>query len=99
MNLVDSQFCVDGAKFLSAALVSLLTMTRLELPHVNVLTKVDLLRSYGPLGKAAGATRRCWGGVTSVTARARLVCVYVCVQPAVWSSLLRAWTWRGLRAW
>lgn len=51
VNLVDAQFCTDGARFLSACLVSLLTMTRLELPHVNVLSKVDLLRSYGPLGE------------------------------------------------
>jgi len=29
--------------------VSLSTMIRLELPHVNVLSKIDLIESYGKL--------------------------------------------------
>lgn len=32
--------CSDAGKFIAAALVSLTTMIRLELPHVNVLSKV-----------------------------------------------------------
>ena len=32
-------------------LLSLTAMIRLELPHVNVLTKVDMLASHGALGK------------------------------------------------
>ncbi|OHT06749.1 ATP binding protein [Tritrichomonas foetus] len=41
--LMDSQFMSDPAKFLSASLVALSTMTMLELPHINVMSKCDLL--------------------------------------------------------
>lgn len=37
-------------RYISALLLSLGTMLHLELPHVNVLSKVDLLRQYGKLG-------------------------------------------------
>jgi len=41
--LIDSSFIVDSSKFLSATLIALSAMIQLELPHVNVLTKMDLL--------------------------------------------------------
>lgn len=41
--LVDSQFMVDGAKFISGTMAALSVMVNLELPHVNVLSKMDLL--------------------------------------------------------
>merc|ERR1719489_30784 len=41
--LIDSQFMVDGAKFLSGSMAALSAMINLELPHINVLSKVDLL--------------------------------------------------------
>ncbi|XP_014242422.1 GPN-loop GTPase 3 [Cimex lectularius] len=41
--LVDAQFMVDGAKFLSGTMAALAVMVNLELPHVNVLSKMDLL--------------------------------------------------------
>ncbi|XP_073835798.1 GPN-loop GTPase 3 isoform X2 [Musca autumnalis] len=41
--LVDSQFMIDGAKFLSGTMAALSVMANLEMPHVNVLTKMDLL--------------------------------------------------------
>jgi GTPase SAR1 family protein len=41
--LMDSQFMCDRAKFLSGCLVALSAMTMLELPHVNILSKCDLL--------------------------------------------------------
>uniref|UniRef100_A0A0A9WS43 GPN-loop GTPase 3 n=1 Tax=Lygus hesperus TaxID=30085 RepID=A0A0A9WS43_LYGHE len=41
--LVDVQFMVDGAKFLSGTMAALSVMVNLELPHVNVLSKMDLL--------------------------------------------------------
>ena len=44
VHLVDSAFATDAQKFVSVAMLSLSTMMRLELPHVNVLTKADLLR-------------------------------------------------------
>ena len=34
---------VDGAQFLSASTAALSVMVNLEIPHVNVLSKVDLL--------------------------------------------------------
>jgi GTPase SAR1 family protein len=39
----DATFVTDGAKLLSGCLAALSAMVLLELPHVNVLTKVDLL--------------------------------------------------------
>ena len=41
--LVDSHFMVDGAKFISGSTIALCTMINLEVPHVNVLSKMDLL--------------------------------------------------------
>jgi len=43
VQLIDSHFCTDPSKFISAALLSTSTMIRLELPMVNVLSKIDLL--------------------------------------------------------
>src|SRR5690606_4889328 len=40
VHLVDSHHCSDAPKFISVVLVSLSTMLRLELPHINVLSKV-----------------------------------------------------------
>ncbi|XP_037729110.1 GPN-loop GTPase 3 [Drosophila subpulchrella] len=42
---LDSQFMVDGAKFISGTMAALSVMANMEQPHVNVLTKVDLLSS------------------------------------------------------
>lgn len=41
--LVDAQFMVDGPKFLSGTMAALSVMVNLEIPHVNVLSKMDLL--------------------------------------------------------
>lgn len=41
--LIDSQFMIDGSKFLSGTMAALSVMANIELPHVNVLTKMDLL--------------------------------------------------------
>ncbi|PHJ23700.1 atp binding [Cystoisospora suis] len=46
VHLVDSTLCTDGYKYISALLVSLSGQLLLELPHVNVLSKIDLLKSY-----------------------------------------------------
>jgi hypothetical protein len=37
------QFAVDASKFLSACMQCLSTMVMLELPHINVLSKMDLV--------------------------------------------------------
>lgn len=39
----------DAAKFISVLLTSLSTMLQIELPHVNVLSKCDLIEKYGKL--------------------------------------------------
>lgn len=49
VHLVDSYHCSDPSKFISVLFLSLSTMLRLELPHVNVLSKVDMMESRGAL--------------------------------------------------
>ena len=51
VHLVDAHLCSDPGKFISALLTSLSTMYQIELPHVNVLSKVDLIQQYGKLGE------------------------------------------------
>lgn len=51
VHLVDSHYCSDPGKFISVLLTSLSTMVQVELPHVNVLSKVDLMEQYGKLGE------------------------------------------------
>jgi len=41
--LLLSQFVSDVTKYISGCMASLSAMIQLELPHINVLTKVDLL--------------------------------------------------------
>nr|XP_060641475.1 GPN-loop GTPase 3 isoform X3 [Anolis sagrei ordinatus] len=41
--LVDSQFMVESFKFISGAMAALSAMISLEIPQVNVMTKMDLL--------------------------------------------------------
>lgn len=41
--LVDSQFMVEPSKFCSGVLTALSSMVTLTIPHVNVMTKLDLL--------------------------------------------------------
>eukprot|EP00968_Pinguiococcus_pyrenoidosus_P011248 scaffold898_cov229-Pinguiococcus_pyrenoidosus.AAC.12 len=48
VHLVDAVHVVQPATFVAATLTSLTAMLRLELPHVNVLSKVDLLKTLAP---------------------------------------------------
>lgn len=41
--LLDSQFIVEPSKFFSGSLAALSAMVNLEIPHINILSKVDLL--------------------------------------------------------
>jgi GTPase SAR1 family protein len=41
--LVDAQFLVDTPKFFSGVLAALSVMVTLEIPHLNIMTKIDLL--------------------------------------------------------
>jgi hypothetical protein len=47
--LSDAHYIVDAPKFISVVLLALRAMMQLELPHINVLSKIDLLSSYGEL--------------------------------------------------
>eukprot|EP00298_Acanthocystis_sp_HF-20_P020776 c2606_g1_i1.p1 GENE.c2606_g1_i1~~c2606_g1_i1.p1 ORF type:complete len:293 (+),score=90.47 c2606_g1_i1:36-881(+) len=46
LYLIDSSFCQDSTKFLSASLTAMSTMVMLEIPHLNVLTKCDLIHNW-----------------------------------------------------
>ena len=41
--LLDAQFLVESSKFFSGILSALSAMVQLEIPHINVLSKMDLL--------------------------------------------------------
>ena len=41
--LVDSKFMVNTAMFFSGVLAALSAMVQLEIPHINVMSKMDLL--------------------------------------------------------
>jgi hypothetical protein len=49
VHLLDAVLCTDPAKYLAGCLDALGSMLHLELPHINVLAKVDRLRVYGRL--------------------------------------------------
>ncbi len=49
VQLVDSHYCVDASKFISILLTCLSTMLHLEMPHVNVLSKIDLIERFGTI--------------------------------------------------
>lgn len=46
VHLVDSHYCSEPHKFVSTLLLSLNTMLQMGLPHVNVLSKADLLKQH-----------------------------------------------------
>lgn len=49
---MDAQFVTDATKFIAGSLAALSAMAQLEVPHVNLITKVDLCAD-----KVGGATR------------------------------------------
>lgn len=46
VHLIDSHYCSEPTKFIATLLLSLNTMLHMGLPHVNVLSKADLLKRY-----------------------------------------------------
>ena len=44
VHVVDAYHCADASKYISVILLSLTTMINLELPHVNILSKIDLIK-------------------------------------------------------
>ena len=49
LHLTDSYCLTLPSLYISTLLLSLRTMLQMDLPHLNVLTKIDKLSSYGPL--------------------------------------------------
>jgi len=49
VHLVDSHYCSDPGKFIAVCLTALTTMLQVALPHVNLLSKVDLVEKFGKL--------------------------------------------------
>ncbi|TFK49243.1 hypothetical protein OE88DRAFT_1662676 [Heliocybe sulcata] len=49
VHLCDAHYITDASKYVSLLLLSLRAMLHLELPHVNVLSKIDLVTQYGDL--------------------------------------------------
>lgn len=47
--LMDSQFLVERGKYISGTMAALSCMTKLEIPHMNIMTKIDVL---SPTAKA-----------------------------------------------
>ena len=49
VQLIDSHYCNDASKFISVVLISLKMMIQLEMPHVSILSKIDLIEGMGKL--------------------------------------------------
>eukprot|EP00439_Symbiodinium_sp_Y106_P010140 s4431_g1.t1 len=46
VHLIDSTLCVDVYRYISAVMLSLSAMMQLELPHINVLSKIDMVMDH-----------------------------------------------------
>lgn len=46
VHLIDSHHCSDAGKFIAALMLSLSAMLKIGLPHINLLTKTDLLKKH-----------------------------------------------------
>lgn len=49
VNLIDSFYITSASQYISVVLLALRSMLQMDLPQVNVLSKIDLLKSYGEL--------------------------------------------------
>ncbi|KAF2428287.1 hypothetical protein EJ08DRAFT_671452 [Tothia fuscella] len=49
LHLTDSYVLTEPSMYISALLLALRSMLQMDLPHLNVLTKIDNLRNYPPL--------------------------------------------------
>lgn len=65
VNLVDAHHCADPAKFVAGALLALQSMLRLELPHINVLSKADQVQHFDG-ARECGASQLLLGYVVSL---------------------------------
>lgn len=49
VNLIDSHYCNEPGKYIAALLNCLSSMVHIELPFVNVLSKIDLSEKFGKI--------------------------------------------------
>ncbi|CCH42938.1 GPN-loop GTPase 2 [Wickerhamomyces ciferrii] len=49
VSLIDSYYLTSPAQYISVLLLALRSMLQLDLPHVNVFSKIDLVSNYGEL--------------------------------------------------
>ncbi|KAH3664320.1 hypothetical protein WICMUC_005848 [Wickerhamomyces mucosus] len=49
VNLIDCFYITQPSQYVSILLMALRSMLQLDLPHVNVLSKIDLVSNYGEL--------------------------------------------------
>lgn len=57
LYLLDSQFIEDSSKFFAGVMSAMSAMVQLEIPHINIMTKMDLL---GKKGEGAEMDRWVW---------------------------------------
>jgi hypothetical protein len=44
--LLDSQFVLDTSKFFAGVMSAMSSMLQLGIPHINVMTKMDLIKGF-----------------------------------------------------
>lgn len=49
VSLIDSFYLTSASQYISVLLLALRSMLQLDLPHVNVFSKIDLVSNYGEL--------------------------------------------------
>jgi hypothetical protein len=86
VHLSDAHYITDASKFISVTLLALRALMALELPHVNVLSKIDLLASYGELRELYPLL-----GMESVLTIQPLTCDTM-PNAAIWITSSRSWT-------
>jgi GTPase SAR1 family protein len=64
VHLSDAHYITDASKYISVLLLALRAMLQLELPHVNVLSKMDLVTKYGDLREL---TSRLFANIMTLT--------------------------------
>jgi hypothetical protein len=92
---LDVQFVFEMPKFIAGCMTALSAMVQLELPHVNVLTKMDLCKDKASTEKGQAGSGGAWAGPSSglmqlllSVGRARLhACVIAQLPRPGWSSL------------
>ena len=68
--MLDAQFITDGAKFIAGCMQCQAAMMNLELPHVNLMSKVDLVDEKGVLEPFS----------SQITTSSRENCMSACVR-------------------